>query len=159
LQNPLSLPTSRTLRRLTSKYEINPGLNDFLFNFVSFKISSFKPEALGCILCADEMALKTNLFYNVSKDKIIGFHELNSRKKYGPAKYALVLMLRGINENWKQPIAYFLVSCTGTDLKDIIMPTICRIQNIKLNIKAYVTDQSTNFVSFSKSFYVSPNIF
>ncbi|XP_060869340.1 uncharacterized protein LOC132944155 [Metopolophium dirhodum] len=81
LQNPLSLPVSRTLRRVTSKYEINPGLNDFLFNFLSFKISSFKPEALDCVLCADEMALKTNLFYNVSKDKIIGFHESNYRKK------------------------------------------------------------------------------
>ncbi|CAI6353718.1 unnamed protein product [Macrosiphum euphorbiae] len=159
LHNPLSLPTSRTLRRVTSKYEIDPGLNDFLFNFVSFKISSFKPEALDCVLCADEMALKTNLFYNVSKDKIIGFHESNSRRKYEPAKYALVLMLRGINENWKQPIAYFHVSssCTGTDLKDIIMSTICRLQNIKLNIKAFITDQGTNFVSFSKSFYVSPN--
>jgi len=46
LQIPLSLPVSRKLRRVTSKYEINPGLNDFLFNFLSFKISSFKPEAL-----------------------------------------------------------------------------------------------------------------
>lgn len=158
-QNPLSLPTSRTLRRVTSKYERNPRLNDFFFNFVSFKISSFKPEALDCILCADEMALKTNLFYNVSKGKIIGFHESNSRKKYEPAKYALVLMLRGINENWNQPIGYFFdsSSCTGTDLKDIIMSTICRLQNIKLNIKAFVTDQGTNFVSFPKSFYVSPN--
>lgn len=75
------------------------------------------------MLCADEMALKTNLFYNFSKDKIIGFHESNSRKKYEPAKYSLVLMLRGINEKWKQPIANFLVSnsCTGTDLKDIII--------------------------------------
>ncbi|KAL4113576.1 hypothetical protein QTP88_017183 [Uroleucon formosanum] len=100
-QSSLSLPTSRSLGRITSKYEIDPGQNDFLFNFVSFKISSFKPEALDCILCADEMALKTNLFYNVSKDKIIGFHESNSHKKYEPAKYALVLMLREINENWK----------------------------------------------------------
>ncbi|KAL4089746.1 hypothetical protein QTP88_024718 [Uroleucon formosanum] len=99
LHNPLFLPTSRSLRRITSKYEIDPGLNGFLFNFVSFKISNFKPEALDCILCADEMALKTNLFYNISKDKIIGFHESNSHKKYEPAKYALVLMLRGINEN------------------------------------------------------------
>lgn len=159
LQNPLSLPTVRTLQRVTSKFEINPGFNDFLFNFVSFKISNFKSNALDCILCADEMALKTNLFYNVSKDKIIGFHESNSHKKYEPAKYALVLMLRGINQNWKQPIAYFLVSssCTGIDLKDIIISTICRLQNIKLNIRAFITDQGSNFANFSKSFYVSPD--
>lgn len=55
-----------------------------------------------------------------------------SLKKYELAKYALVLMIRGINHNWKQPIAYFLVSnsCTGIDLKDKILTTICRLQNI-----------------------------
>lgn len=110
MQKPLFLPTSRTLRRVTSKYEINPGLNDFLFNFLSNKINNLKPNALDCVLCADEMALKTNLFYQVDKDKIVGFHESTNRRKYEPAKYALVLMLRGINYNWKQPIAYFLVS-------------------------------------------------
>jgi len=73
-----------------------------------FKICNFKPEALDFVLCADEMVLKTNLFYNVSKDKIIGFHESVSQKKYESAKYALVLISRGINHNWKQPMPTFL---------------------------------------------------
>jgi len=159
MQKSLSLPVSRTLKRITSKYEINPGLNDFLFNFLSFKIHNFKSDWLDCVLCADEMALKTNLYYRVNRDKIIGFHESSNRRKYEPAKYALVLMLRSINYNWKQPIAYFLVSssCNGIDLKDIILSTICRLQNIKLNIKAFITDQGTNFMQFSKSLYVSPS--
>jgi len=37
------------------------------------------------------------------------------------------------------------------------LSTICRLQNIKLNIKAFITDQVTNFVQFSKSLYVSPS--
>lgn len=56
LQNSLSLPTSRTLRNVICKYELNSGLNDSLFNFLSFKISNFKSDALDCILCADEMS-------------------------------------------------------------------------------------------------------
>ncbi|KAL4092242.1 hypothetical protein QTP88_026776 [Uroleucon formosanum] len=72
-----------------------------------------------------------NLLHNplslptISKDKIIGFHESNY-KNYKPAKNAL-----------KQPIACFHVSssCTGTDLKDIIISTI-----------SFITDQGTNFV-------------
>lgn len=55
LKTTLSLPSVRTLRRVTSKYEIFPGLNDFLIEFIKFKISNFKTEALDCILCADEM--------------------------------------------------------------------------------------------------------
>jgi len=116
-----------------------------------------KPDVLDCVPSADEMALKTNLFYKVDKDKIVGFHKSTNRRKYEPAKYALVFMLRGINYNWKQPIAYFLIasSCTGIDLNDIILSTICRLQNIKLNIKDFITDQDTHFVQFFKSLYVS----
>lgn len=51
--------------------------------------------------------IKSNLYYNISKDEIIGFNETNNCKTYDPAKFVLVLMIRGINFNWKQPIAYF----------------------------------------------------
>lgn len=158
MQKPLSLPSCRTLRRVTNRYEITPGLNDFLFNLLSYKINSLLPDALDCVLCADEMSLKTHLFYKVDKDRIVGFHETTKFRKYELVKYALVLMLRGINHNWKQPIAYFLVfsSCSGNDLKDIIFSTISRLQNIKLNIKAFITDQGSNFSQFAKNLYVSP---
>lgn len=158
LKSTLSLPSVRTLRRVTSKYDLIPGLNDFLFEFVKFKISNFKTEALDCILCADEMSLKTHLYYSLPKDEIIGFHQTNLTKTYEAAKYALVLMIRGINVSWKQPIAYFFVSgsCRNLDLSDIIMSTIKKLLIISLNVKAFITDQGSNFVSFSKSVYVSP---
>lgn len=81
-------------------------------------------------------------------------------KLYKPANHALVLMLRGINSNWKQPIAYFLISsnCTGDDLKDIILLTIYRFQNIELNIKVFITDQGSKFTCLSKDLYISPDI-
>lgn len=99
LQRNFCLPAIRTLRKITSKYEFQPGLNDFMFNFLSFKTKTFSSDALNCILCADEMSLKTNLFYNLSKDQIIGFNHSKSSKTYDPAKHVLVLMIRGINHN------------------------------------------------------------
>jgi len=36
------------------------------------------------------------------------------------------------------------------------MSTIKKLLNISLNVKAFITDQGTNFFSFSKSVYVSP---
>jgi len=88
------------------------------------------------------MVLKTHLFYPLRKDEIIGFHQTNSIKTYDPAKFAFVLMICGINVQWKQPIAYFLVSgsYTGNDLHNI-MSTIVKLQNISLNVKAFITDQ------------------
>jgi len=69
------------------------------------------------------------------------------------------LMICGINVQWKQPIAYFLVSdsCTGNDLHNIIMSTIVKFQNISLNVKAFITDQGFNFLIFSKKVFVSPS--
>ncbi|KAE9523295.1 hypothetical protein AGLY_016243 [Aphis glycines] len=80
----------------------------------------------------------------------MGLNITNNHKTYEPAKYALVLMLSGINVNWKQPIAYFLVSssCTGYDLRDIIISTIIKIQSTSLDIKAFITDMGSNFVVY-----------
>lgn len=74
------------------------------------------------------------------------------------AKYALVLMIKGINRNWKQPIAYYLVSnsCSGIDLNLIIFSTIRRLRSIKLNGKSFITDQGSNFVKFFNSNHVTP---
>lgn len=81
-----------------------------MFNFLLFKTQNIFPESLECVLCADEMSIKSNLYYNICKDKIIRFNKTNNRKTYDPAKFVLVLMIRGINFNWKQPIAYFFIS-------------------------------------------------
>jgi len=66
LQNNLSFPSIPTLKRVTTKFELMPGLNDFLFNIISFKINHFNDESKECVLCLDEMALKTSLRYNIS---------------------------------------------------------------------------------------------
>jgi len=158
LHDHFSFPSIRTLRKITSKYEFQPGLNDFMFDFLSFKTKTFSSDMLNCILCADEMSIKTNLFYNLSKDQIIGFNQSPSCKTYDPAKHALVLMIRGINYSWKQPIAYYLISnsCNSNDLQDIICTTIRKLENININVKAFVTDQGYNFVNFSKNNDVTP---
>lgn len=125
--------------------------------FFEFKTKNFKLDALEFILCADEMALKTNLYYLIKKDEIIGFSQTKNIKSYEPANHVLVLMIRGINFNWKQPIAYFLVSnnCTGFELQDIIFSTILKLFIININVKAFVTDMGLNFFKFSKSVNVS----
>jgi len=67
-------------------------------------------------------------------------------------------MIRDINHNWKQPLAYYLISnsCTGSDLNNIIVSTIRKLKNININVKAFVTDQGSNFVNFSKINSVTP---
>lgn len=158
LQSTLALPNPCTLRHITKYYEMSPGLNDLLFNFLQFKIQNFLPESLEYVLCADEISIKSNLFYNISRDEIIGFNETNNPKTHDPAKFVLVLRIQGINFNWKQPIAYFFVSnsCTGFDLQDIILTSILKLENIKIIVKAFVSDMGSNFIGLSNKLQVSP---
>jgi len=84
-----------------------PRLNDIIFETMSLKISNLKDDAKDCVLCVDEMSIKTHLFYNLSQDYIVGFNNSYDRKTYEPAKQVLCFMLRSINYDWKQPITYF----------------------------------------------------
>lgn len=153
------LQTKKSLNKVTCIYDFEPGINDFIFNFLSFKIKTFPFEALDCILSVNEMPIKTHLFYNLSKDHIVGFNQSKSNRTYTPAKHALVLMIKAINHNWMQPIAYYLMSenCLPSNLSSIICLIIRRLKQININVKALVTHQNSNFLSFSKLKCVSPD--
>jgi len=157
LKNILQLPTPRTLRRITQKIEIGTGLNDVLFNSMELKFKNLKEDARDCVLCVDEMSIKTNLFYNLSKDTIIGFNQSNETKTYEPAKHVLCFMVKSLNYKWKQPVAYYFInnSCTGLPLQNTIFAVISRLQSISVNIRVFTTDQGANFYSFANKVYVT----
>lgn len=140
------LPSKSTLFRITRDWGISNGFNDFIFSTLKIKVEMFPEKNRHCILCMDEMSIKSNLFYNIRSDEIIGFHH-TSQKTYDLATEALVLMARGINENWKQPLAYFLVSssCPVPDLRNILIEAIRRLTNIGLNVVTVISDNGGNF--------------
>lgn len=108
LQETFFLPSKSTLWKIISEWHIFAGLNDFIFKSISLKISNLEQAAKTCIICIDEMSIKTHLFYSRARDYIIGFHQNNGFRSYDPANCALVVMARGIRYKWKQPLAFFL---------------------------------------------------
>lgn len=157
LKTMLQLPSPRTLRRITEQIQVIPGLNDILFEAMDFKINNLKNDAKECVLCIDEMSIKTHLYYNLSQDCIIGFNNSYDKKTYEPAKHVLCFMLRSLNYDWKQPVAYFFInnSCSGITLQNKIFAVISRIQSTSLIVKVVTTDQGSNFVSFASKMHVS----
>lgn len=153
----LCLPSKSTLYRITKNWEIQPGLNDFMFSVIGSKVSSLPENDRDCILCIDEMSLKRFLFYNRRRDEVVGFHETLSGKTYQPAKNILVLMARGLRSNWKQPVAYFFVNTISSkELKDIIFGTIISLKNLALNVLCLISDQGAIFVKFVKENNITP---
>ncbi|KAG8225335.1 hypothetical protein J437_LFUL005349 [Ladona fulva] len=95
-----------------------------------------------CALCADEMSIKTNLFYNISADEVVGFCDDGVKKTFKLARNVLVLM---------QPVAYFFVgsSCSAEILKRVITTAILQLRGCGLNVVSLTTDMGSNFVQMS----------
>lgn len=104
------LPSRSTLQRFTRKCYIDAGLQDNVFELLKIKTDTFKDINKYCVICIDEMSLKAHLFYNISRDRVIGFENtgcLNSENSTLPACNVAVMMVKGICESWKQPFSYF----------------------------------------------------
>lgn len=74
-----------------------------------------------------------------------------------PACNVAVLMLKGMCNNWKQPLAYFLLHSTfpATKLTSVIIQSIKKLQEIDCKIIAFVTDMGGNFMQMAKALGVT----
>lgn len=155
LSKIISLPSKGTLRRVTQKWRIYPGFNDFVFKLLDLKASVMQKKSKDCILTIDEMPIKSNLYYNISRDGITGFEELHNKRSTDIATKALVVMVRGVSYDWTHPVAYFFTtnSTSMYELKKIIFEAVRRLKSIGFNILAITSDHAPNFYRLVKSYF------
>ena len=97
------------------------------------------------------MSLKAHLFYNISRDTVIGFENtenLNSENPtFLPACNVAAMMVKGICESWRQPLGYFFLHNTmkASDLTEIVKQAIQTLKAINLRVIALITDMGSNF--------------
>ena len=117
------------------------------------------PAGAVCSLLMDEMSLKSHLSYSLSDDSIVGLEDYgNGKSSCLLATSALVVMVRGLLYNWRQPVAYFLVteSCGPTQLHTILDDALLHLESLGLNVVSVVSDQGSNFLKLVASLGVSP---
>lgn len=88
-----------TLHRFTRNLHLIPGVQSIAFELLKIKIETLEEINKYCVICIDEMSLKANLFYNSTRDKVIGFEDLgldNINDLHLPACNAAVILIRGI---------------------------------------------------------------
>ena len=90
------------------------------------------------------MSIKTDLKYNATKDRIVGFEDFgNLGQSARTASEALAFMVRGIFKKWKQPIGYFFSSgaTPASILNDIVLEAIDKIEAAGGIVKAIIANQ------------------
>lgn len=149
------MPSYSTLRKFVQHYYIDSGLQDHVFQILKIKVDALDEINKYCIICIDKMSLKKHLFYNITRDKIIGFEDINDLQSYKspilPAQNAAVLMIKGICQNWKQPLSYFFSYSTmkPSDLLLIIRETVQKLRTIGLKVVGLTSDMGSNFYKLS----------
>lgn len=105
-----------TIRKWYTAINGKPGFSDEAFEALKFKANeanSNGKEILGCVIF-DEVAIRKQEEFDEQSASRIGFVNFgtniagSNEKVY--AKEALVYMVTGINEKFKIPVAYFLLS-------------------------------------------------
>ena len=153
------LPTKSSLCRYISKMPAAAGISQGALNIIKKKVESMNEQEKLCTLCMDEISLKSNLFYDISKDRIVGLEDYGSGTRTNKvANSALVLLLRSISGKWKQPLGYALVNggCPKEEMEELMKGAIDKVEGIGLKVVVVMSDLGSNFQSLANHLGVTP---
>lgn len=156
LRDMLSLPTKDTL-----KYFLLPKstrLNENFINAFRCKVNNMSTKERICSFSVGSILLKPNLYYDIKHDRVIGLHDVNGEQNICIAKYAILLMVEGILENWRQPIAYAFISEYDyfPEISTWIDEVLATLIDIGLDVRVFVSDPRSEFLYASELRYVTP---
>lgn len=156
LKDTLSLSRKSALKSMY--IPMNTKVNNHLMSVLKTKVDEMSAMERNCTLVMAKIRIKTNLFYNIKHDKIFGFHEVDGIQTSEPAKYAIVAMVNGVFVTYKLPVGYALVAECG-NYEDILAwmdKLIQKLQEIGLNVRAFVSDMGSDFLTTAEKRSVSP---
>ena len=154
------LPSISLLMRPLHGIDRDAGFSTEVEETLKRKVSAFTELERQCVLCFDEISLRSGLSYDQSRDQVRGFSNQGTRgfSKY-PANHALVLMIRGSFGNWKQPFAFFFSrnAMNAANLEDILKECLTRLESIGFRVRVIVSDMGqSNQSLFLKRLNVTP---
>lgn len=147
LDIPLSLPSVRTILRMSANLDFDVGIMDHVMEAAKEELKKLNIKDKICKISYDEVSLETRYHYNRPRDKIIGYedygNDIPSREGTGAAaKKALVFMLEGLNKAWKIPITFYFTDggLKGPDLQILILKVIEASNKAGFDVRATVSD-------------------
>lgn len=153
-----NLPTARTLRSWYSSVDGSPGFTEASFNALKHRAEIYNTEGRKLTVCLihDAMWIRQHSQWDHASKKFLGHNmtrDTNANAICLPlASYALVLMVCGIDGDFKIPIGYFLNNGTKTDeLADIITEAMFRLSNVGVQLASMTYDGATENIAAAKA--------
>lgn len=146
LETMFNLPSKRTLNRLSENVQFEPGVNLHIFEYLKESIKNWKTHKRLCSIVYDEVSLTPHINFDEKKDKIIGFVYVDENKMRF-CDHAIVFMVRGICDSWRQCVAYYFVEGTisAMELKKVLLEIVQQVIEAGFIPLALVSDQGSTF--------------
>lgn len=149
------LPHPSTIRQWYKVIDGAPGFTDESLNAIKLKVEEMKKNNRNLFvnLVIDEMCLHEQLVYHTNR--FYGGVEFGNECLDGEpvtlAKYALVFMAVAINDHWKVPVGYFLISSlTGKERADLLVHCIELLKGTGAHIQSITFDGAPNNTKMCK---------
>ena len=145
------LPHTRTLRKWYKNINAEPGFTQEAFVALKLKANVSK-HPLICALVMDEMAIRKGLGkWDPTAQTFSGRVNTSSDSSNEVATQSLVLLLTSINDCWKLPIGYFLItSLTGEQKCGLIQTAIKLCEEVNVRVVSLTCDGPLSNFNFVK---------
>lgn len=150
VEKDFRLPSSNRLKKMD--VGVSTDFMEDVLAALKVKLINMTDAEKYCTVAVDFMRLKGNLFYNSRQDKLVGLHDIDGAQKVAPARYALVILVKGILVDWSQPIGFSFLSETQAtvDISAWIDKVLQKLLKIGLKIKAYVPNYRSELLDETK---------
>ena len=97
------------LHSLLNTLPFRTSINTHVFDELRHSLQKMSEKDQYCCLLFDEMSIRENVWFNQKFDCIEGFDDLgNQGRTCDIVNHALLFMVYGLHQKWKQPVAYYL---------------------------------------------------
>lgn len=149
----MALPAPSVLRSWYNSIDGEPGFTSESFISLKYKVEKANKENRKVIvsLIIDEMGIKKGT--QRGRDGKVRGHvnfgaEFETDDNLREAKNALVFMVVAIDDNWKLPIAYFLIDGIDSDTSSgLIRSSLIKLQEIGVEVVSLTLDGTSEHLS------------
>ena len=155
LRNKLKLPfpSLTTLHEWTKNFDTSPGIQYDILNVIKDKVNlNSDIRKRFVIISFDEMTLRNEISYCQRYEKI-----------YKGAKQIQVVMVRGLKQNWKQPVFFDFDTAVTKDLLFNIIKELHKINLIVCGISSDMGSTNKSLwnelgISVDKTYFENPEM-
>jgi hypothetical protein len=146
------LPSRCTLQSILNTVHFAAGINAHVFGALQHSLQKMSDRDRYCCLF-DEMSIIENVHFSQKVDCTEGFEDYGTKRTRRIANHALVFMVHGVHQKWKQPVAYYFIpgNTNASLLVEFLKEVLGACQNAGLRV-ASVCDMGANNVKALKEF-------